>query len=210
MAAGLLHTVIASSKIESIQQKFLESGHTQMECDSMHSTIEHAKKGTSIFHPDQWDTVVHLARRNKPYVVVPMRYEHFFDLKEYTKQEMKGFKIDTEGNRVNWLQVKVLKVQKSSPNEIHIKESFDQESFRVIKIHKGTRGRPISDPKPLPPKYHDSLPVSEVKKKDLVSLCNSLIIPALYRPFYDNLKTSKIVKDRLPEPDILEENEDSD
>ena len=36
----------------------------------MHAAIEHAKKGASIYHPDQWDTVVHMARRNKPYVVL--------------------------------------------------------------------------------------------------------------------------------------------
>jgi hypothetical protein len=27
-----------------IEQKFLESGHTQIQCDSMHSTIEQAKE----------------------------------------------------------------------------------------------------------------------------------------------------------------------
>jgi hypothetical protein len=31
---------------EVIDHKFLESGHTQMECDSMHAAIEFAKKKT--------------------------------------------------------------------------------------------------------------------------------------------------------------------
>jgi hypothetical protein len=30
--------------MEVIDHKFLESGHTQMECDSMHAAIEFAKK----------------------------------------------------------------------------------------------------------------------------------------------------------------------
>lgn len=81
-----------------------------------------------------------------------MHYENFLDLKEYTKQEMKCFKFDFQGNRVNWLQVKVLKIQKSSPNEIFVKESFDEDSFRAIRVNKSTRarGRPVSRLKPIP------------------------------------------------------------
>ena len=64
LAACLLHTVNTHQTVKTIEQKFLESGHTQMECVSMHSAIEHAKKGMSVFIPDQWDTVIHMARRN--------------------------------------------------------------------------------------------------------------------------------------------------
>lgn len=73
----------------------------------MHSATEHAKKGTSIYHPDQWDTAIHMARRNKPYVVVPMRYNNFKDLKSFTKKEYSGMKIDTEGYKVNWMRIKL-------------------------------------------------------------------------------------------------------
>ena len=45
LAAGLHHTVKTSPSLQILEQKFLESGHTQMECDSMHAAIEHAKKG---------------------------------------------------------------------------------------------------------------------------------------------------------------------
>lgn len=43
-ATCLLHAVTHHSSIEVIDHKFLESGHTQMECDSMHAAIEFAKK----------------------------------------------------------------------------------------------------------------------------------------------------------------------
>ena len=43
MAMALLHAVKTSS-IEVIDHKFLQTGHTNMECDSMHSAIEFAKK----------------------------------------------------------------------------------------------------------------------------------------------------------------------
>ena len=57
ITVGLLHA------LQNSEQKFLESGHTQMECDSMHSTIEQAKKRTSIFIPSQWDTIITMARK---------------------------------------------------------------------------------------------------------------------------------------------------
>jgi hypothetical protein len=48
ITTGLLHTLQNSGNLETIEHNFLESGHTQMECDSMHSMIEQAKKRTSI------------------------------------------------------------------------------------------------------------------------------------------------------------------
>ncbi|CAC5382510.1 unnamed protein product [Mytilus coruscus] len=44
IATCLMHAVTTLPNIETIDHKFLESGHTQMECDSMHSAIEFAKK----------------------------------------------------------------------------------------------------------------------------------------------------------------------
>ena len=87
--------------MEILEQKFLESGHTQMECNSMHSAIE-----TLIYHPDQWDTVIHMARRNKPYVVVPMRFNNSKDLKNFIKEDYSGMKTDSEGKKVNWMKIK--------------------------------------------------------------------------------------------------------
>lgn len=43
VAAALLYSV-KNLPIDFIEQKFLESGHTYMEVDSMHACIERAKK----------------------------------------------------------------------------------------------------------------------------------------------------------------------
>ena len=209
LASGLLHTVVHHPQVHTIEQKFLESGHTQMECDSMHSSIEHAKKRTSIFVPDQWDTVIHMARRNKPYVVIPLRFDNFFDLKMHTKNSYKNFKTDVEGNKVNWLKVKVLKLSKEMPDEIHVKYEFHEKEFRRINVAKSARGRSTQD-KALPRKYQCKLPISPAKKKDLLDLCDSLVIPEIYHGFYNSLPTSKTVKDCLPFPDALEEDYETD
>ena len=66
VAAGFSYIVRTCEKIEAIDQMFLESGHTQMEVDSMHSCIEHAKKHVDVFHPGDWVPIIHLARRKQP------------------------------------------------------------------------------------------------------------------------------------------------
>jgi hypothetical protein len=62
----------------------------------------------------------------------------------------------------------------------------------------------------LSQKYIDKRPISVEKKKDLISLCNSLVIPPIYWPFYNSLTTNITVKDRLPLPDHLEDDQDSE
>jgi hypothetical protein len=47
-----------------------------MEYDSVHSTIETAKKKTSVYIPSQWSTLVSLARRSNPYIAIPLKYYH--------------------------------------------------------------------------------------------------------------------------------------
>ena len=49
--AALHHAVLTMDKIEIIDQKLLESGHSHMEFGAMHSTIERAKKTAKIFIP---------------------------------------------------------------------------------------------------------------------------------------------------------------
>lgn len=64
-ASCCLHAVTNIDHLESIDHKFLESGHTQMACDSMHSAIEFVKTKTEIFVPSQWDTVSRMAILSK-------------------------------------------------------------------------------------------------------------------------------------------------
>lgn len=78
----MLHYICQNNpNIESIEIKFLESGHTQMEVDSMHSVIEREKKGRTIYSPTEWGTVVRGARRKHPYKVNELNHSDFYDTK---------------------------------------------------------------------------------------------------------------------------------
>ncbi|CAI6368821.1 unnamed protein product [Macrosiphum euphorbiae] len=43
----------------------MESGHSYMEVDSMHSTIESAKKNVLVYTMQDWLTICRLARSNR-------------------------------------------------------------------------------------------------------------------------------------------------
>jgi len=63
IAAVLFYAVQSIDHINGVEQKFLEQGHTYMECDSMHSSIEFAKRNTDVFCVSAWKSVFEVARR---------------------------------------------------------------------------------------------------------------------------------------------------
>ena len=71
VVAMLLYAV-QTTHISVIHQKFLESGHSEMEVDSMHASIERTKKFTPVYTALDWHTIFRSARRINPYVVVPL------------------------------------------------------------------------------------------------------------------------------------------
>ena len=210
VAAALLYSVSNNRHLEIVDQKFLETGHTQMECDSMHAAIEYAKKKTSIFIPSQWDTVIHMARRNNPYIVIPMKHWDILDFKTLQKNYYKNVETNKKGDRVRWRDIKQLQFRKAVPDTIFYRYKFD-DPFEEIICKVPTRGRQrLLENFSLQGKYSHRLSISEAKKNDLLSLCNSNVIPSDCAHFYNSLPSVKTLKDRLPEPDIEEEDKDSD
>ena len=76
-----------------------------MESDSIHAQIENTKMKTVVYVPSQRNTVISLSRNKKPYVVIPMKYTDFLNLKEFSKQNCPNMKVSTKHTRVNWLKV---------------------------------------------------------------------------------------------------------
>ena len=52
----------------------------------MHAAIEFAKKKTEIFVPQQWATVIRMARRKDPYMIVPLKFGDIYDFKVCHKE----------------------------------------------------------------------------------------------------------------------------
>lgn len=72
----------------------------------MHAAIEFSKANTAIHTPSQWHTVIGNARRKYPYMVIPMQSTDFKNFKKVASVMLKNVKIDSEGQKVHWLDVK--------------------------------------------------------------------------------------------------------
>ena len=101
LATSFMHAVNTIPHVQSITHKYLVTGHTQMECDSMHSAIATAKKNTAIYTPSGWDIVLRMARRNNPYLVIPLKHKDILDFKQVASTRVQNTKKDSKGQRVS-------------------------------------------------------------------------------------------------------------
>ena len=90
--------------------------HSCMESDSMHSAIETAKRKTQVHVPSQWDTVIRLARKKKPYLVNLLRFSDFYDYKSLGDSLLSGAsRLDRHGQKVNFRRIVWFQYRKKSP-----------------------------------------------------------------------------------------------
>lgn len=145
VAALLLWAVQKIDHLEVIEQKFLESGHTQMEADSMHSSIESAKKNAFVFSMIEWISIFKRARRKQcvridgnkitrdPYKVKEFKYDEFFDLKHLANTIIKNRTKDDKGQKVQWLKIKRIKYVKGEDRKIFLNYDMS-DNFNIIEI----------------------------------------------------------------------------
>lgn len=203
VVSAYLYAISKANTLEVINHKFFEPGHSQMESDSMHAVIENTKKKTVVYVPSQWHTIISLARRKKPYIVVPMKYTDVLNLKLFSQQFCPNMKVSTANVRVNWLKIVWIKVEKTSPGSVFLNETFDENTFMEIKVSSRTRSKNQfpNVPSELEGCYKDKIPISNDKKADLISLCRSGLIPEEFHAYYEGLQILKNKKDCLPMPD---------
>ena len=236
IVAACLYAVNTIDHLKEIQHTFLETGHTQMECDSMHSAIEHAKKHVKIHSIGQWEEILSMARRKNPYRVTRMQYSDFYDFKGLVRATVQNKSLDEAGQTVNWRKVRSLNFKSCSESTVAYRYSL-QDEYSQIDLSRGratratfpttaaastrksarkksrlvepsaeTSGSAIA----LQQKYKGLLPISKAKKKDLMDLCRSRVIDADYHAWYEALPEASDLVDKLPLPDIAEESSTED
>lgn len=212
VAAMLLYVVQNIEQLMKIELKFLESGHTYMECDSMHSAIEAAKKHKSAYCMNDWVEIFKSARNkrgknksNDKYKVHVLTYKDFYNLQELAASTIKNRNKDIHGNKVTWLKIKCIKVEKEFPGTLFYK--YDHTSdYNEINVSAG-RGRRRTQTVELNPAYKNLLPLSAAKKGDILKLCNSGLIPEELIPWYKSLPSSSGASDSVPEPSFDDSDE---
>ena len=71
-----------------IYHKYLEVGHTHMEVDSVHATIERTKKNQDIKLPTDYINVTTSARKRNPYKDKYLDYNFFDDCKSVCEKQV--------------------------------------------------------------------------------------------------------------------------
>jgi hypothetical protein len=72
------------------------------------------------------------------------------------------------------------------------------------------KGRPAANVTEILKRYKSKQSISSAKKKDLLNLCKNGVIPHEYHEFNKGLPADKQVPDTLPDPDVEEDERDSD
>lgn len=179
LANALQHYAI-SHNVE-IYQKYLVVGHTQMECDSVHATIERKKKGRDLYVPADFITIIKEARLSQPYQVRYLNHTFFRDFSSLTY--LKSIRPGIKKGDPCVVNLRALKY--SSDCGVQYKLSFDDQwSFLP---HRITRQQQLNSGQNTATTglYNHRLAITKRKYGDLQDL--KRMIPADYHSFYDDL-----------------------
>lgn len=162
-----------------IEQKVLEKGHTQMECDSMHARIEQSCRNKEINVPADYIDLCKSARKKQNGYVVEYLHHTFFKQfervsnfksikpnKNYNVHDIRGLHYDGIGRKI------LFKVD-------HSKE------FEALPVKRNMtfNFQPFST---LPPLFRSTLPIAQSKYKHLQEL--TAVIPKDNHSFYNTLQ----------------------
>lgn len=211
VVAMCMYAVQVIENLETIHIKFFTPGHSQMECDSMHSAVgtEFKRVGKALW-PGDWKTIARSARKkgDKPYNVHDIQGNDIFDWKAFAKTQLTIRKTDVDGKRVLFNKMCWFQFKKENVYEYECKESFNaDDSFRKVDCKKKALRRQSTSLLPCYPQGH---PIMEAKYKNLVSLF-SMNPPALSRDYYDfyfNLPHGRIQEEDDEEQEEEEEEDD--
>jgi len=167
-----------------IHQKFLEKGHTQMECDSMHSSVERQLRNRDIQVPSDYVQVIRNARQvPQPYSVVYLNHTFF---KNFSRNLV--YPSIRPGNKVGdptVIDVRALRYSKD--NTISFKTDFADEYAPLPRPRLATR--PVASTATsqctAPAMYRECLPIKSEKFVHLQQL--KKVILSDHHHFYDSL-----------------------
>ncbi|KAE8738189.1 hypothetical protein FOCC_FOCC016335 [Frankliniella occidentalis] len=164
-----------------IIHRYLEKGHTQMECDSVHATIERKISKIDIFTPSEWFGYIRSAKVNKPqYAVVEVQTEDIVSFKELSQQNFSWKKIPVS-------KIHEITVDCKTQGKISYKKKLSdpQTEYEVLMIRPG---RPIAWANYKPPRvYPGRLSLKPMLVNDLKWMTKQKLIPDRALEFYQNV-----------------------
>lgn len=160
-----------------IYQKFLESGHTYMECDSVHSTIERKLQNREIHLPSDYLSVTREARRNpRPYEAVELDFNFFKNYSLAGHLRYSSIRPGKSADDPKVIDIKCIKYD----HIIQIKTDFDAE-WQILPV----RPKNLEIIMEYPKMYTQQCKIPASKFKHLQELKS--VLPRDVHHFYDTL-----------------------
>ncbi|XP_067646121.1 uncharacterized protein [Eurosta solidaginis] len=200
MTGMFIKFVHNSPHIEYIDHKFLEPGHTYMECDSDFALIEFKTQETNVEIQVPRDWYQFVRSIDSKMHVVEMKANNFFDFSKLLKTQFVYRPCNEDGDQFIWKEVRWIRYTKDI-SCFYYKTSLDvNEPFKVIKSVKGE-----ATSKTDLPVVETIRAISVEKKQDLLDML-SFIDPE-FHSFYKNLHASALPNIH---PDLIDEEEIGD
>lgn len=185
--AKLFMFLVKSTKIQEIHHKFLEPGHTFMECDQDFGIIEKVKrKIPQIFIPEHWRTVIQ--ESSKKFTVHEMKRENFYNFAQLN-QIISDPKKNTDNHVIRWREIQYFFYSKAAQTfSFQHKPTLDiVMPFYTCMCPSKTTGRPnLCFENAFSMLNEGTLKIKEAKWKNLQSLLD--FIPPIYHEFYNSIQ----------------------
>lgn len=178
LANALFNLAIEKNVI--IIQKYLQKGHTQMEADSMHSTIERNIRKSKINIPADYVRICKKACLKNPYKVQYLSHVFFKNVEE----NVKLIASIRPGKKVGDPQVVDLKAIKYTNKNMFFKLRHSELEWKTFPIRLPANPKSV-DFDTLPALYRARIPIKKEKYEHLQQLKKSLEHD--YHAFYDQL-----------------------
>ena len=180
MLASAIANFCAKHEV-TVYQKYLEVGHTHMECDSVHKNVETAKKSAQgvggINLPTDYINLIRTARKTGgDYGVKYCDYTFF---KDFTSSGIKSIKPSKEKGApyvVDIRQIKYTEAGSVLTNLTYDDISWKEIPFKVT-INKNSKPKQTRD---------EPIPISSAKWTHLQEICNQSLSKD-FHPYYNNL-----------------------
>jgi hypothetical protein len=195
LASALLK--VSSHVSMTITSKYLEPGHTHMECDTIHGLIEKQKKKTEIpiYEPKDWYTMVRTCRSKKPLNVIEMGVDapfyNFGSLVSGDDSLLFAPKFSTENKKSHWNAMRSISYKPELLQLLVSDNVCSEENLRSLVFAKTSKtgSTKTTDLQSCHlPIISNTNDISVLKKKDL--MCLLQFLPNYVHKFYFDLTTS--------------------
>ncbi|KAK3929732.1 Nuclear receptor coactivator 3 [Frankliniella fusca] len=178
-----MYMLAAAKSKHKITHRFLESGHSFSEADSMHARIENEALRKEIFTPEEWMALIEGAKQEgKKYIINKLKNENVSDL--HFLVDRQNWDRNTNNEQVLWSKVREVVVDWKSPNTILYRYGFSELLKTVVVKMKDGSEMDLSMFVP-PQAYQSRFPLTTKKKNDLKFLCQKKAIPSKYHSTFD-------------------------